>query len=286
MMPNLKFAKLIIMKNKIIGKSLVVNDNVSLKERRITMEEKQHTYGEFVDLMEELAKQTGNVDAQITIEDWKALATEKQWKEFRPLLLTPDLVINFAEDMVSSFQEHISGTCTDELYMQRKKDGHEFLRKIHEAVVGLGIDIDVRKIDVPLTPTDLLVGAGLAETKDGKIRLTPKGEKLATEEELAMAEKCIIKITSVPEGPGIPEEIRRGWVGAVFEAEGPTEMVVGSAVNPNECHGIKWVYKVPTGLALAALKLQNSKSWEWFKSQSILSPIFGFNAECCEVVKQ
>jgi hypothetical protein len=151
------------------------------------MIEKQITYGEFVDLMEKIAKDTGNVDAQINIEDWKALATEEQWKEFRPLLLTPELVINFAEDMASYFWEHISGTCIDELYMQRKKDGHEFLRKIHEAVVGLDIDIDIRKIDVPLSPSDILVDAGLAEAKDGKIRLSAKRKKLAEEREKEFA---------------------------------------------------------------------------------------------------
>ena len=57
------------------------------------MEEKQHTYGEFIDLMEKLAKEIENVDAQIAIEDWKALATEEQWKGFRPLPIEPGLVI-------------------------------------------------------------------------------------------------------------------------------------------------------------------------------------------------
>jgi hypothetical protein len=57
------------------------------------------------------------------------------------------------------------------------------LRKIHETVVSLGINIDIREIDVPLTPTDILVGVGLAETKDGKVRLTAKGEELAIKAE-------------------------------------------------------------------------------------------------------
>ncbi len=153
------------------------------------MAEKGHTYGEFVDLMEKLAEETGNIDAQINIKEWKKLATDEQWKEFRPLSLAPDLVINFAEDMVSYFKEHISGTCTDELYTERKKDGHAFLREIHKAAKELGIDVDIRRIDVPLTPSDLLASAGLVEIKDGKIRLTQKGERLAmeAEEELTRA---------------------------------------------------------------------------------------------------
>ena len=102
-----------------------------------------------------------------------------------------------------------------------------------------------------------------------------------------MAGKCIIKIISVPEGPGIPEEIRKGWIGAVFEAEGPTEMVVGSVLSRSDGpYSVKLAYKTPSGLALAALKLQNKQSWEWFNSQPRLSPFFAFNTECCEVVSQ
>ena len=54
--------------------------------------------------MEKLAEETGNVNAQIFIEDWKVLATEEQWREFRPLPLISDLIINFAEDIASYFK--------------------------------------------------------------------------------------------------------------------------------------------------------------------------------------
>lgn len=241
------------------------------------MAEKQRTYGEFIDLMEKLAEETGNVDAQIAIEDWKALATEKQWKEFRPLLLTSDLVINFAEDMASSFREHISGTYTNELYVQRKKDGHAFLKKVYEKAVELGVKVEHGQIDAALTPSEVMILSGYTNIK---VKQQRKGG-------MTMAEKHIIKIVSIPEGPGIPEEIRKGWVGVVFEAEGPTNMVVGSVLDRSDGpYGPLLVYKVPSSLALAALKLQNKQSWEWFNSQPGLSPFFAFNTECCEVVSQ
>lgn len=66
-----------------------------------------------------------------------------------------------------------------------------------------------------------------------------------------------IKIVSIPEGPGIPEKVRQGWVGIEFEAEGPIETQLGAITDPSEYHGIRKVYQVPVGVALEALKKQN-----------------------------
>lgn len=107
------------------------------------------------------------------------------------------------------------------------------------------------------------------------------------ERRIIMTKKCIIRIIITPEGPGIPEEIRKGWIGTIFEAEEPTEMVVGSVLNRLDGpYGPKLFYKIPSGVALEALKIKNKKSWEWFNSQPRLAPFFAFNAEYCEVLKQ
>lgn len=108
-----------------------------------------------------------------------------------------------------------------------------------------------------------------------------------------MMEKKMIQIVSVPEGPGIPEAIRKGWIGAVLEAVGPMEVdviveaaegspaavVVGST--PTR-HGYRWVYCVPTDLALAVLKYRNSEAWLWFTNQPELFPTFCFDAGSCK----
>ena len=106
-------------------------------------------------------------------------------------------------------------------------------------------------------------------------------------------ERKLIQIVNVPEGPGIPEEIRKGWIGAVFEATGPmwisvavavaegspAAVVVGSTLTR---HGYRWVYRVPTDLALAALKHQDRKAWDWFNDQPELVSIFCFGVESCK----
>ena len=93
-----------------------------------------------------------------------------------------------------------------------------------------------------------------------------------------------IKIVKIPEGPGVPEEIRREWVGLELEAEGSFSMPVQSVPDPTESHGIHRVYLVPASVALEALKKKSQKAWEWFNTRRT-APKFGFNAESCEVIR-
>jgi hypothetical protein len=92
-----------------------------------------------------------------------------------------------------------------------------------------------------------------------------------------------IRIVSVPEGPGIPEEIRKEWVGVEFEAEGPVDMPVQSALTPTESCGSRRVYRVSAEVALQALKEKSQKAWEWFNSRPI-APILCFGTESCQIV--
>jgi len=115
--------------------------------------EKQSTYGEFIDLIE----QTECVEGKIFIEKWKALATEEDWARFRPMSLTPELVTSFAEDMISYFRERIAGICTDELYTQVKREAHAFLQEVHEKAAQFGVQVELNRIDVPLTPSEVAV---------------------------------------------------------------------------------------------------------------------------------
>jgi len=136
------------------------------------------TYGEFVDAMREAAKI--NTEAEVEFERWVARASEEQWEEYRLLPLGEGEVLNFAEDMALAFQLMLSHTCGDELYEQRLKGGHHFLRVIHAKLVELGIEVELSRIDVPLTPSDSMVAAGLAEvTPQGGIKLTDEGQQMA-----------------------------------------------------------------------------------------------------------
>lgn len=93
-----------------------------------------------------------------------------------------------------------------------------------------------------------------------------------------------IKIVSIPEGPGIPEQVRQGWVGVKFDAKGPIETQVGAVANPSEYHGVRKVYVVPVVTALEALKQQNETAWKWFINAPIRTHDFLFPVESCEEI--
>lgn len=90
-----------------------------------------------------------------------------------------------------------------------------------------------------------------------------------------------IKIISIPEGPGIPEKVRRGWVGVEFEARGPLKMEVGAVTDPSEKHRVREVYEVPVVIALEALKKNNETAWRWFINAPIRTSVFLFPTESC-----
>jgi len=110
-------------------------------------------YGEFVDAMREVAKGAGG-EAETHFEAWCAMATEEQWKEFREMPLSKELVAAFAEDMANAFREVIALTDGEELYEMRMEDGHAFLQGIQAKCVELGIDVSGIRIDVPLSLSD------------------------------------------------------------------------------------------------------------------------------------
>ncbi len=316
------------------------------------MAEKQTTLAEFIETMEKWAEETINGEARLFIRDWKGWATEDQWKIIGPLPLEAKMVTDFAKPAAAHLWLLRIGTILNPFYKQRLKETHAFLRAIYEKATELGIEVDIRKIDLPLLPSvpikwaqkkeDTIADLLLTE-HTGKLRVIIKGvgeftpdfdpkiigytptifdyighayaclvtnltTKLSVEtrpfewriikfsagkriikvEKIGDTGKCIIRIVSVPKGPDIPEEIRKGWIGTVFEAEGPTETVIGSALKRvgGPIFGVGLVYWVPSHIALKALKYHNRKSWEWFRSQRKLSPDFTFNTECCEVVKQ
>lgn len=116
----------------------------------------QNTYGDFIDSVEK-TKITG---ATVFIEQWKGLATEEQWKEYRPMPLTLELILSFAEDAAAHFRRRIAGIETEELYEAVIKDVRAFFREVHEKSQELGIQVELKQIDTFLTPSEVLAGEG------------------------------------------------------------------------------------------------------------------------------
>jgi hypothetical protein len=116
----------------------------------------QKTYGDFIDSVEE----TEIAEAAIFIEQWKKTATEEQWKEYRQMPLTLELILSFAEDAATHFRRRIAGIEIKELYKTVIEDAHAFLREVYEEAKQLGIQIELAKIDTFLTPSEVIAGEG------------------------------------------------------------------------------------------------------------------------------
>lgn len=116
------------------------------------MTEHTSTYGDF---WNEVA-QTTIVEGQAWMDDWRKLArleNDDDWLRVRQMELTPELVINFAEDVVMLFQERMKSICTDQLYNTTLEHGHAFLQEIQAAAAKFNVDVG-SIISTPITPAE------------------------------------------------------------------------------------------------------------------------------------
>ncbi|MCX6811154.1 MAG: hypothetical protein NT039_00450 [Candidatus Berkelbacteria bacterium] len=69
----------------------------------------------------------------------------------------------------------------DESYDYTLKCGHALLRLLHTTATEMGVNIPLEEVDVPLSPTEAMVQAGLVETVEGGVNLTDEGRAAARE---------------------------------------------------------------------------------------------------------
>ena len=104
---------------------------------------------------------------------------------------------------------------------------------------------------------------------------------------LASPEKKVtITITEVPYGPGIPEEVRKGWVGAIICGTlGPFTTSTSPIVSESSDKAIFVKgFAIETSVALESLKIVNAMSWKWFLNKKLPEYLF-FNQECCRIME-
>jgi len=99
---------------------------------------------------EETKKKISSFQQGIKLEEWKALATEEQWREYRSKVLEKGHVIAFAQDIAGYYRDVIRGTCVEELYYDRIKQGHDFLTEIHKKAIESGIEVKLEEVNQPL----------------------------------------------------------------------------------------------------------------------------------------
>ena len=97
--------------------------------------------------------------------------------------------------------------------------------------------------------------------------------------------KVTVIITEVPCGPGIPEEVRKGWVGAIIGgALGPFTTSASPIVSESSDKAIFVKgFAIETSVALESLKIVNTMSWKWFLNKKLSEYLF-FNEECCRII--
>ncbi len=125
------------------------------------MPEDEKTFGDFFNKVEELLRDK-TIDANFFVEEWVKTVSKENSERIKAMPLTIDLVVAFAEDMAAMYAGRIINICTDALYNRTVRDGHSFLYSVHRIAKELGLEIDIKHIDTPLTPTEALA-SGLSK---------------------------------------------------------------------------------------------------------------------------
>ncbi|MEK7150218.1 MAG: hypothetical protein AAB736_01275 [Patescibacteria group bacterium] len=97
--------------------------------------------------------------------------------------------------------------------------------------------------------------------------------------------KVTVMIKDMPYGPGIPEEIRKGWIGVVISgAHGPFTTGTSPLIDKGlERTTFTEGYAVGTLAAMESLRKVNMDSWWWFVNKKLPEYLF-FNEECCQII--
>lgn len=103
------------------------------------------------------------------------------WAEVMGWPMCEEDVLLLAGPLTRVIAYEVQGRSDPVAYEDSKKRGHAFLRLFHAKAKELGVDIPIEQIDVPLTPTEMMVEAGMVSVVDGRVNLTSEGLAAAQE---------------------------------------------------------------------------------------------------------
>jgi len=107
-------------------------------------------YRQFIDAMRQVAEPFPN--AKNIFEEWQADLPPEEWKEKQTLDITAELVQSFIDDMADFFRAIIGVAIqSDQPHEHLIKEGHTFLRAVHDRCQNIGIEMKDIATDVPLT---------------------------------------------------------------------------------------------------------------------------------------
>lgn len=186
------------------------------------MTDNQYTLSKFIAELGVWAEKTNNDEAKLFIKEWKELSTEEEWQKIGPLPLKPNMVMDFTRSAAAHLWLRI-GTICNPSYEQRLEESRAFLRAIHEKAVELGMQVDIKKIELPLTPP--VPVEWLCREKVGEKR---KEESLGENPGLLSAIRIIGSLTR--ENLDLGARAFKIWKENRFNPENP-----GKGFDPSEC---------------------------------------------------
>lgn len=107
------------------------------------------TFGAFFDAVKEIAP----VEAMIFMEEW---ASRDDWTQKRQQQLSLYQVVSFANDMADAYGEKMTAIGNPEHFTKLLTEGHSFLKEIRGKIAEMGIEVDVKYIDVPISLAERL----------------------------------------------------------------------------------------------------------------------------------
>lgn len=113
------------------------------------------TFGDFFD---EVAKTEFSEAKYMWLPRWVNSVDAAKWVEVRAGKLTDNLIVCFAEDMVTAIQQRMASIDTDGLYASTFKTGKAFLQEVKTKAQQFGVDVSAQ-VDVPITPSDAIARA-------------------------------------------------------------------------------------------------------------------------------
>lgn len=151
------------------------------------MPEKVQTLGEFIDL---ISQTTTNVSGEAWIKFGQRGMSKEGWQEIKNLPLVPESVILFGRLISAHIREEAAHWSSEEPYHDTLEHGHAFLQEIHQKAMEQGIEVELERIDRPLTPTEMMAATGFIKVDEqGLVQLTEKGEEAAKAVESLIEDK-------------------------------------------------------------------------------------------------
>jgi len=257
---------------------------------------------------------------------WLSILEERSehWQKVLEWPLDADSIVVLADNFATLLTERLLGICIEHLYEKTRQESHEILKEIHRLAAEQGINININRIDRPLTYTEAAEATGIVKVENGMVSLTEGGERVAqafwgnrlkplsgenlqfecpacgvvidalavSDDSTSRCPHCgclartglVIRITEIPKGSA-PEEVRKAWVGMELLAE-ISGATEHDLITERQTHFQRGKhYAVPKEFALETLESKAPEAAKWFyENMKSMQGSFSFGMDEAKLV--